>query len=659
MHHDERYDRGIALFEEAMRNAEQMLNETGGQQASTYNIVFEQLNQEWGFFEKPATLSGKIYCSDDEVSFAPDSWGEMRTDENGNYYIVDSAEVISHGIVDVAEAKDEVKFAYGYTPDDMQSDTASFFAFPSDILEISYDFPTLEAISERLHHRWPQEMHAVDTLTNSLSHDWAKDKYRLEQIARRAESATGEEHFQEWLTYYLYERLEFDKETPYAVKCQGPALYMGDDGESMPFVFDAPRREYLHISGIILKRDAEKESLEIALSFVRPAALETPEHFSESIIVPISSIIDLTSTRPKKSLFEALAEKGLDGLSESYGPEDVQVTLLQKENGEASIAPESLREIDRLTALERAVTEAQRLVKEARRYKYLDEEEAGRASGKLSTEIFELFSSLELRAGDVLSISGEGVVLPEATLHNREDGITVNTIDNGAPRVLMPAHDVFGRFEGVSQSITTYHDMEKDELFHLVQPKLALILADIRENLSRSSLYPLLEVNIKKKGLVSLDGSAEIRVPQLERLRRQREALAKVSMGHRKERIRKEVVSLHEALESDDGNDWYELNNLKRLHWIAREIKNHPASGSDIHDYLRELFSGRKVKLQGSYIEKSIFYKDADVQGAIADVTAEYPGSLNAEPAFAIVQDRDMVTPPKYVPFSSITHFMF
>lgn len=657
--HDEHYDRGIALFEDAMRNAEQMLNETGGQRAAIYNTVFEQLNQEWNFFGQPATLSGKIYCSDDEVSFAPDSWGELKTDENGNYYVVDSAEVISHGVVDVAGAKDEVKFAYGYTPDDIQGDTASFFAFPSDILEISYDFPTLEAISERLHHRWPQEMRAVDMLTDTVSHNWVKDKHRLEQIARRVEPASNEEHFQEWLIYYLYERFEFDKNTPYAVKCQGPALYMGDDGEAMPFMFDAPRLEYLHLSGIALEHDAEKESLEIALSFVRPAALESPEHFNERIIVPVSSIVDLASTRPKKSLFESLAETRFEELGKTYNPEEAEVALVGEEYGEAPVARESLREIDRLSALESAVVEAQRLVKDARRYKYFDEEEAIRASGELSTEIFELFSSLELRTEDVLSISGEGVMMPEATLHSQENGITINTVDSGAPRILMPAYDAYGRFEGVGPSISTYHDEEKDELFHLVQPKLALVVSDIHENLSRFSPYPLLTINIKKKALVSLDGSAEISVPQLKRLRRQQEALAKVSIGHRKERIKKEVISLQEALKNDDGNDWYELNNLKRLHWIAREIKNYPASGSDIQDYLRELFSGRKVKLQGSYIETGIFYKAGDTQGVVADVTAEYPGSVNAEPAFAIVLDRDTITPPRYVPLSSITHFMF
>lgn len=668
---DEDYDRGIEIFESALANAERMLNENGGIDSIMYEDTVEQLNQSWQHFEQPVTVTGRVYASgESSVDLAPESWGEGNEDQIGTYFIVDSAELISLGIVDISDGQQEggvnastlVRFAYGLNPSDLESNDVMFFAFPQDLLAAKYEYPTLEGIHSKLHHRWPKEMRAVDMLIIPGERDYDRLIRQLHQVAiRTKEAIDSSEQFHEWLTRYLYDRIEFDQHSQYCVTCFGPAWYQGGDDEWMPFEFTSPRVQSVFPAGLSLSK--YETGIVPSIYFLRPAASQDPESFTEQFSVPITSIISMSSTRPTRSLFESINNPEGDEIEVTAAgrlPEEVDGSWRDDIFAE-EVPP--LREIDQLIRLDDAIKQIRNLVDMARRTRYESEEAAVRESRILAEAISGILSEAEIGTREhLLRVEGEGVALPQADIKYGEGYFRAEIAHGGELQPPKIDEDIQGHFDGVNIAVMQYFDKEKNEVFHLVHPQLAILVKDLRTNLAGNN-YPLMPIVTLKKGLVNLDGSAEITIPRLQQLRHQQEVLARLSLGHRNERVLKDVTRLVEAFEHETADGWTDLIHPSRLRRLALDIAQNPEIHQDTIDAVRQLLINRKVKIVGNlWQDAEHLYGSAG--GIIEDVRMGRPGDESAGLFIVMVDEPNidkthLMSKPSYVEMSSLTHLAF
>lgn len=621
------YDPGLDAFSDTVRRAEAFLNDDGGYQSMSYRGVLMELNDQWDFLDQTATVSGRMYVLEDGLTpLAPGEWNGPHRDERGTYFLVQDVELVSLGVIDRLEQvpgmvdeegilRQPVELAYGFNPDDLESDAPIFYARPDDILSARYDMPTLAAIDSRLHARWPKQMDTLDRRIDAAGLDPMKVVTNLRSFTKRFEDTLlSSEDLRMWLGRYVNARIEFDKTWPYGVMMQGDTTMILPDGSMEAVRLDAPTLQYLKSAGVSLEHHRHPDGTEAAqmsLLFYAPAARTEDEYSDLMLSVPLSSVSGIFSTRPMGSLAESLE------LASSHA-EPVEADMELVTSADDAPVHDRQREFERLVAFERLLKEMVKRTDQLRRTRHHEQRDALEASSVIIRWFHEEIGALGLQPSDLLRISGDGVIKAQGNIVQSETGFRID-VDQENPIVTpTAAADVYGCYDGVVAEVDRFEDDEGEE-FWLPAPKLALMTQNISTPVIPTN-YPVLSVAVKSVAIARLDGTAKFELVELDRMRRRRESLSRLGKVARGSRLLGDMKQLDRAFYSESPDGWQDAARmLTYIRRTAKGLSDGPTTEAGTEALGAQLI-GRKVRIVGDTWVGDEYVTHAFSEGAIVDV---------------------------------------
>ena len=327
--------------------------------------------------------------------------------------------------------------------------------------------------------------------------------------------------------------------------------------------------------------------------------------------------------------------------------------------------PERIKD---LQVVESALEATIKLVKFHRAILYSTIEEAMNAAEHLiSNEVAPLFAGVKSTYNLECTISGTGVVVAQgsASFSKPDEGASLQQFSyviNGDQPLssLMPGDSYEGRLIRFAPATDTIVGGDGEKKYR-VKPS-ALISVD-KLNCSPLSVgdTPLVDITVDRRAFVSLDGTAEIKLNNLESYRDIKLALADLRANNSDTSVSHLIKTLYEAFIYDESDDAFvELEGAEQFSslegWRREE-------GSDtVVGYLERLLVGRYIQFRGEVIVKN----DEDsyspvgpledtvlLAGEVIDIRTDIN---NDDVYFVVGRQQGAVL---YVLARSITKFMF
>lgn len=603
------YDPGVEAFSEAIRNAETFLNENGGYDSYSYGGTLIELNEKWENLDQTVHFMGKLYVVEEGmVELARGEWSEPRRDEQGTYFMVENAELVSLGVIDAlaydpgtvhpdGSVDRPVSLAYAFNVADMESDVPMFYAKPDDILRAKYELPTHDAVYSRLHHHWPKQMALIERRIDKAWRDPQRQVDLLRKVIQKESiqhACFDSDEFASMLAQYLYMELEHDKQWPYVVELEGPASVLDDDGEIQPVSIDSPLTAHMKVVGmdVLRARTSDGKNAEIGLVFASPNQREDEEGVDTRIIAPLSSIRSITSSRPSAAFTEMLAS-GIRDQTPATG-ENGQVSPM--DSSEEKELPARLVEFRRLEKLDQLLKEMTMHTQQLRRKRFSDHDTALEATHMLAKMFFEQMNALGLKDTDHIQVSGHGVIKGNATFTTGYGKFHLD-IDTEQPLVTpMNASDTVGSYESFLVETDQFED-EEGRPFWQVAPKLIIKTRDTRASLVQYN-YPLLSAAVKSNVSARLDDSVTFSVPHYERMKQRHETLAAIALSHREDRSLSDLKGVNQAFLHEQPDSFVDGKRaVQRIRRLARSLQETP--DDVVLAALRQQLLDRKVQMVG------------------------------------------------------------
>jgi hypothetical protein len=678
MREDVHYDPGLDSFRRAMQSAERIIREDP-ESIEAIGIV-EELNARWPFHAQEITVSGKLYLAGDQEGieeFIGDDWGPRKLDQWGDFYEVEDKTIISLGLIEAgvtadADSASSIVFAYGF---DVEDDDPTFIARLQDVHKAEYPFSTYEASVAHLKHEYPAIFDDINRLVRPKTYDFNKLNNTLMYLIETYPSICSDTKLGAWVSMYLGRRVRFDQYSTYAFTVKGEMSLPDDDGDDETFIIDEP---YLFDARILSIGFAELERLGNTSEPIACYLLALPsgitsagEYLASQAIVPVGSVVDLESRRPKLSVMDqirtaqrdkiraGIARTGLvrlaDQLSDDSG-------LNEEEEGVEAIPP---TQIERWTDLQVRFASVITIVREARNVHYPTEESALVAAEELVGQINRLLHESESLYQTLLYVYGEGVQVPLVTTTTTPDqnGYTVTVHVNAEIQTPPISYETIGACESVCASGEQVDDYDFIPAVHMVlhkghdYKKITMLTFETQ---------PLASTSVTQSALVRLDGTSSIEVQGLNIIQRKKEILSNYNRLARERGTSEEAIvlnRLHEAIYREGQSESIPLKKINILHDVQQVMMKTSDIDSMAEALNMVIGSGRMLIISGDFLDKT-GNKSSGSNCVVLCVNVAHtlPHSEERIPALVVtptdVADTGSST-IHYVPLNSITKMQF
>ncbi len=652
----DQYDVGVALFDGRLKQLDNNANMDGGASSDLVKPGIEVLNQAWMYHDEVATVSGRVYLYED--SSLSDQllarWGKPDVDEQGNRsYFVEDVELRSYGIIDGSHGDDlggskvKARIGYGFVLPDANSHFPQIVLYPDEASRHQYAIPTPEAIDVKLHRFWTDEMNLIDGLI--LPGDRGSEKLlrRLAAVAHRLEkSFQASADLREWTSIYINNRLGLDQVWPHMTQVKDELLCKdGDDW--LNITCESPVVLYGRKPRIEFVREEDDHGRIHAMLFIELPDTED-EWEGSQVGIKAENVLRLRSTRMQQALVDCAfgaAEQNLKNMIVEHTvweePRQDNVSLQTPERPNKSGDPLFVEEMKLLDAELKAVTE---VIKPFTRRYFETPEQAIEVSTRLVRALADRL--IEARIADyMLQVEGEYALRPH-TLRQPDvevqPGLFVVQVDANAPFAKLQHGDSFrGTFYALHGDIESYIDEASGEERYYPYPYMVIdVGSHSTVMLNQKGVVPLLEVEVRSRGLIPLDGSVMITIPSLERYMADKSARMAAAAAYGRDPVVGQINKLFAALHHDTTNSYQELKHVERVRSIARRIAQNdlPGNTQPALEALESLLVKREVMAAGDIVtEEGELREKAFVDGIVVDLQQEISSSELAGPYLVIL----------------------
>jgi len=525
-------DPGIRLFDARMSETESFINEKGGMYAPGFHSALDGLNDEWRYHDDVATVTGRVYLADADIREAvPDSWPDPGVDPNGNlFYILDAVELRSRGIVsapqpsgtDESASPHSIKLGYGFSEPRDDLPDYQYVVYPGEAFQHVYSTPSIEAIDLRLHRDWPEAMKLVDHLILDREREVFRLPKRLLVLTRRLQAELeASDDFRLWLGEYIDARLAFDKNWPLAITLKGPVTFVDEDEDHLHIDIEQPHTEYCFEPAIaFVKKTHDDGTTAVHAAMVAEFSHPMDEDYTDTVIMPVTSIHTLRSTRRTLSLVEiALAKRFIpDDSVESF--EAVPIP----EESEISYTPgEALPPVKRQQIIRYEINTAIKEIRKARRNRFNDAEAAELASESLAAALNQKLEELQAHTV-VLRLEGGGLCMPNAGIMIQDTQMQIQLSGEMPYQAPDASLEIFGYYNGLYSGVEEVTG-EDDETYYRPLPQMIFKLNQHPIRMAHAPVS-LITGDISKMALGRLDGTTIINPAQLQMVETAHSALA-------------------------------------------------------------------------------------------------------------------------------------
>lgn len=692
-------DAGLNSFEDNLREIQEYLTKkylVDKESLDNQELVDieDDFEEDWNHAGAIARISGRVYLTDyDEEDNVPEEWGESLFDEDREvYFLVEGVPVRSVGaeVFPSFTAEGELKrMSVGYTfafVDD-RDENPVICAYLGDLYQHTYEKPSPQEAIAQLERDWPQEFQFI----NEWVHADGKMPLpvRLEYITRELqEELASSDSFRLLVETYIQAFVAFDESLPYSISLshsfetydgENPYLENDEGGWAKCDV-----KGQLTILGYRPRIVLDKRSNGAIQSklFVATYNVEDGDE-AEYIRLDAGNITSFMSTRALNSLASRAMLSGVrEAASEVLANDITEIDVIDSRDGVAiDYAEQEVDErsfvparIERLVELETAIKDAIKLIKEQRSILYGTSEEALEATRNLAQDnllpLFEYFGSMP----DVhYHISGEGVLVPQAStrfVDGSEDdeapihfAYEVDRQQYTSP--LQPGDSYTGPIVAFVSAIGELAADDDEVRGYNVKPALLVGVGKDKYIPIAISNTPLVDITVDKRVLVPLDGTADLKIEELERYREVQEVIELLDFKFEESSILELAQSLQVALIDGVRNDMYvEFDQPELFEEAADEmvvLEREALTHNKVVELFEKVLVGQRVRLkgeiyvrgeQGGYepygVEESVV-----ADGSILDLRTDIDGN----DLFLAVGGQAGL--PVYVRFRSIEQFSF
>jgi hypothetical protein len=686
-------DRGISLFEERMLAAEVQLRGAfaktkSGFDSSLASSVEQELNENWGYHEEVATVSGRVYLADPELEdIVPEGWGESNVDEGGRvFYYLDNVSLKSHGVEAIPDFADDdeqvsgVRMGYIFSIVDDAFERPIFTAYIGELSKHFYAYPTVEESAARLDRQWPEELEVVNLLLKPK-----KEKALAERIAMTArqlqECLQASEEFRDLMTIYINGRLSLDENLPYIATVKDRISYFdGKDvsaadaehywvhvktNESITLpVFDPQVHFFQNSDGTY---DAH-----IFASTYNSEDGDEPEYVS----LRVEDITQFKGTRAIRSI-AARAFLGAKSDEDNFDGIDIsrrKITSSKNRQKQRERTPSQYENgtplyIKAMETFLRQLDEIAEELRIERRKVYTNANDAREAAvAFINTFIVPRFEEVGLSSNFELEASGSSVIRPrfqQETPPKGSEHLLLVGVDDESPWIPMTDGD---SLTGSPRSIEAFYREERDAqdavVGYSILPGLLVELPSTKANAFDWQGVSVAGIRFDASGVIPLDGSAQVRIKPLEHYTEMTQAFRRASETHTRQPVLKQLQTMQRQLFTEIPGRYKNMEDVRAFPKIARAINQLHAEGKDttaLLGVLDTMFVDRKIQIGGDlYASREGVYVHVDstddedlIVGQVIDVNNQV---IEGKVTFMIESNG---APLIAVPLESITRFHF
>lgn len=693
-------DAGIAIFEQSARQAREYLvtkyiDEAAPLSESDVRRLSDELNEGWAHHGDTVTVTGRLYLIDDSFDDEiGEEFGEAEIDDESgeSFYLAENVEVISQGI-EIKEiyadrglrALEDFQIVYMFSIKGKLNDTAILAAHPDQLFRHEYKDPTPEEAAARLEHKWPEQYRKINKFLQPKGrHNLPR---RLDILTRSLQrDLSSSEEFRQLVQIYIDDAMGIENRLPYIITVQGEMSgFNGDDPdnpEDGDEWIDVFTEESMSIMAFYpsFRLVPNKDGL-VEAHFLMATFNSEDGDEEEYIRVNVKNVRELRSTRAMRSIVSRAIEDGIDVLgwqvlsetdsevqSEESIPDTTKDTAITY--AKRSEHKSDLEIISEMKSLDAMLCDTVELVKKAYTKIYNSQEEAMMASMRLVTDdIIPRYRSLALSRQFMLKVSGPGVRVPLQQFNYNTDGdkhsvsFSIDAQNPLAP--INPGDSLSGVFYAFVPTVEAIGAEDGSIAGYRASPSLLIATPSHTKTIHELSGTSVVDITVDKKLVIPLNGSAEIKLPELVGYAEAQQAIDIFTHRYRNVPLSKQMRLLLNILVKEEQPAGYvELKHVEYLSSIGNGIKELASEGKDVKALLEALesfFVGSVVRLQGmAYVKKETSLEEAKGEGAdmldvynILDIRDDvFEGDI----VFVIQNPQHGVM---YVPLSSITKYMF
>ena len=691
--HSEARDVGISSFDQTISEYQDFLTKKFSKKFivdyAELNETQDALTDLWIYTGSTANISGRLYLSSSTYAdMVPDEWGEPQTDSNGKqYYFVNDARLKSEGVevtvIDnekgiVSEVKIGYKFSLESEEDDVLDDEQpTFIAYPGELATHTYETPSPAEAELRLSIKWPSEYKLIKQLVKP-DLQLALPR-RVSVIERRVQEAlVSSEEFRSLLEIYLNEYLSLSQAFPYiATADQSIYSFEGDAGPFEAGVEGAWTKVLLNDPLTVVLYTPSIRSFEMNDGTVRLSmtgcvyneADDTPEY----VRFDLESLSHFQSTRAQNSILERVKLITHGETINTLAEEVMSRTTIPVIEG--VLTPDTVAQVtvsekmEKMFMLDNELARVRDIILDAQKVIYDTYEEAFEASSKLvHDDITPRLIGAGLGEDFMFTFSGTSITVPDQVQAKdgvgEKAGVFIYALNEENGLKLLDSGDVLeGKIDTLMTLVKPY-EVDGETKGYIVSPTVAARVYEIEKTLSSVHGVEMAHGSVVVKALIPLDGSAEMRIKEVEIHTRVGKLISEAAEEYGKHEIVDTLRLLRKDFDQEVSNKFVALSDLNPLVGIQDQIENIRSRGmktSIIYDALGGLLIDKSVNILGEvYAYDSLLnttkdvYEDGSVlAGVVIDVKR-----IDEKDTFGIVVRRD-TGDLAYVPFASITDFRF
>ncbi len=672
---DEAYDPGLEAAQTLMRATEAELND-GYIDNPRESPSYGRLCEKWEFTGSAVDIVGRVYVDDEKyIHTIPDSWQPRGEDEYGLWFSVPGGTFVSTGVSAITpnatdgavQTTGRSRVAYSLMfpedfdiegDDEEDDDLAQFFAFPDEVIPQFHRLSSM-GVEHKLRRLHPEIMARVDQALPKDVTNMSRKIHRLRKLLPDIE--IDDEVEISMLGEYISSRLEPDTEWPYLVRLENEVGLAGRNGQTEKLMLQVPVEQYVRLDGLGLTRVQDSGGLKgIMVLCPAPSRQTDDDDDSEKIYAPLESIVNLQTLRPYRSLREQAKanrhEKIIPAIGRVTGVligHNLDATTLPVEKSPLSVHRET--KFEKLTRQQFAIAGVMQIVRESRETTYDVRSEALGDLHALTQEIVSILKHAGLYNGVPLSVSGEGIVRPDATYSETKGSFSVQV--NGGSLLPVDSFEVkSGTLLNVMEQLEAFPD-EAGGLRYKHNPLLQLANPNIHLGM-KGVPHPLVAASIFESTLVPLGGEdVTIEVTDY-KLLHDRTALLQVLRTRTDERSRSltdKLTRVERAFYRETPGSFVSLRNIQRIRDIGDEIMADPSDELSFAA-LSSLFADGQMLFLNGALASARGDVEAQAQGKFAGIVMDYPYTDRPRLSFVIVTRDDIY---RYFPIDGLKGLSF
>lgn len=672
---DKAYDPGLETLQEAMRITEAELNSAPYRDNPRECPSYGHLCRVWEFYGSAVDIAGKVYIVDADYSHTvPDTWEMGGTDEYGTWFSVPKTTFVSTGINAVTATEEGVdgveegKCRVGYSlmfPEDIdagdEEDIPGFFAFPEEVIP-EFQRLSAAAINYRLHTGHPEIMQRIDAALPPESANMTRKLHRLRDVL--ADIEMSDETEIDWLGHYIIARLKGDTTWPYIAQLSQEIGLSDAQGETEKITLEAPLEQYVRVESFALSYTPEVKGLKgILVLAVAPGRQSNDEDNAEKIYVPLESVDNLRSVRPRRSLREQLEAQRIEKIkavtmariTERLLEISSEPTAETPDVAEVK-APHVHREtrFERLARQQKALADIEQLVGHSRMMVYRDREEALADTHVLAQQIATIIRGAELFSV-TLSAMGDGLMRPEVTYSQSGTGFSVAAETDS----VIPVNPFETRTGPLMSVVPQLERLPDDGTPPMYRHNPLLLLGNPGVHLGRNGVpVPLATASVFESTLVpiaNVTSTTEVaayrvlrgRVELFEKLRERPDA--------RSQSLADKLTRLERALYNETHGAFTGLRKVKRIQEIAAEIMAEDTDELALAAF-SSLFANDQVLILAGLLSTDKGDVETQIRGKFVGLVTDHPYTDHPRLSFVLVTNDNVC---RYFPADGIKGLAF